>query len=63
MVMQKVTTGNLAVLCFHAGVGLDGFLAEEVSEGLPVGVGLVGFLAQEVPEGLPVGVGLAGFQA
>ena len=45
MVMQKVTTGNLAVLCFHAGVGLDGFLAEKVSEGLPVGVGLVGFQA------------------
>ena len=45
MVMQKVTTGNLAVHCFHAEVGLDGFLAEEVSEGLPVGVGLVGFQA------------------
>ena len=45
MVMQKVTTGNLAVLCFHAGVGLDGFLAEKVSEGLPVGVGLAGFQA------------------
>ena len=45
MVMQKVTTGNLAVHCFHIGVGLDGFVAEEVSEGLPVGVGLVGFQA------------------